>query len=504
MSLEDKFDKIIKDKIGEADFPFEESNWHGASRMIDAERAAAGGAKSSKLFLLFGSLFLVIAGVTFFSLMTNTGGEKTIADNKDNVTNAMVSAANAAEVNASEVSSNASSVNETSSSNNISENNSAINSSNSKNANDVNYTSSNSSLTGDRVKGDKVMNNGADNGDGVKGEKVMNGGDGTKGDGVMNNGVGGNGTAKASKKSGNHSAGLQPYTMHYPQGKVKSNVVLNSKKQAPVDETASKSQEETLNASVNNDNSAESADYLNMRKSVLQIWNKDEVLHSNGFSFIRYDEDYFVHKRRNKYYLNAEIGTTYLVGWQTANGKDGAGLNGFAGLNFGVYLPKKIIVSVGAQVYNVSNINQPFYTQTRYDYDFGYTGTHTSITANSLIYASVPLKVSYPVTRKSRIGAGVNVGMLFSGISTVQTYNESDLVKSNMTETKVKGYYEGVNRMNTMVSVFYSYRLNRRFCVNGEAMLGLSDVYKNNVTNNGTFERNMGARLSLQYDIIHR
>jgi hypothetical protein len=179
-------------------------------------------------------------------------------------------------------------------------------------------------------------------------------------------------------------------------------------------------------------------------------------------------------------------------------------LNAFAGVNFGVFLPKKFILSVGAQVYNVSNITQPFYTQTRYDYDFGYTGTHTNVTANSLFYASVPVKISYPLSRKSRIGAGINMGMLFSGMSTVETYNESDLVKSNVTETKVKGYYEGVNKMNTMISAFYTYRLNYRLSVNGEIMLGLSDVYKNSVTNNGTFERNMGARLSLQYDIIRR
>jgi hypothetical protein len=488
MSLEDKFDKIIRDKIGEADFPFEESNWQGASRLIDAERAAAGGAKSSKLFLLFGSLFLVIAGVTFLSLMTNTADDKAIAGNKDNVTNAIVNAANAADVNAAEVSSNANSASEAaSSSNNVSENNSSINST----GNDLNSASGSSSV-GNTANGDGVMNGG---------DKTK--GNGVTGDKIMKNAVNGNGVSK--KKYGKSNTALASPIIHHSNGKGSTSMTSKGvKKNSESVVSASNDQEENLNAAANTAVVAESADYLNMRKSVLQIWSKDEVLRSNGYSFIRYDEDYFVHKHRNKYYLNVEMGTTYLLGWQTANGTDARGLNGFAGVNFGVYLPKKFILSVGAQVYNVSNITQPFYTQTRYDYDFGYTGTHTNITANSLIYASVPVKISYPLSRKSRIGAGINMGMLFSGMSTVQTYNESDLVKSNMTETKVKGYYEGVNKMNTMISVFYTHRLNRRFSLNGEVILGLSDVYKSSVTKNGTFERNMGARLSLQYDIIRR
>ena len=36
MNLDDKFDKTIKQKISEAEFPFDESNWEKASRMIDA------------------------------------------------------------------------------------------------------------------------------------------------------------------------------------------------------------------------------------------------------------------------------------------------------------------------------------------------------------------------------------------------------------------------------------------------------------------------------------
>src|SRR5436190_17656046 len=41
MSYEEEFDKIIRQKAGETDYPFDENNWVKTSQMIDAERSAA-------------------------------------------------------------------------------------------------------------------------------------------------------------------------------------------------------------------------------------------------------------------------------------------------------------------------------------------------------------------------------------------------------------------------------------------------------------------------------
>ena len=41
MNQEQKFDKIIRKKVDEAEFPFDENNWNKLSMQLDAERKIA-------------------------------------------------------------------------------------------------------------------------------------------------------------------------------------------------------------------------------------------------------------------------------------------------------------------------------------------------------------------------------------------------------------------------------------------------------------------------------
>jgi hypothetical protein len=113
------------------------------------------------------------------------------------------------------------------------------------------------------------------------------------------------------------------------------------------------------------------------------------------------------------------------------------------------------------------------------------------------------LKFYYNLSR-GKIGAGVNAGMLFNGTNTMQTYKETDLVKTDMAEVKNKGFYQGVNTKNILLSAFYTHRLTKRMSANVEVLYGLSDTYLKMATKTNTKENNMGLRLSLQYTLFDK
>jgi hypothetical protein len=63
MNHEQKFDKIIKKKVDEAEFPFDEQNWNKLSVQLDAERNLATKRGWGK-FLYLGLLFLGITSAS--------------------------------------------------------------------------------------------------------------------------------------------------------------------------------------------------------------------------------------------------------------------------------------------------------------------------------------------------------------------------------------------------------------------------------------------------------
>ncbi len=487
MSFNEMFDKIIRRKVseGETEFPFDAANWSKASRMIDAERGTSGMNKNSKYFLLLGSLFLIIAGITIFSLVdfnddkTNLSENKTVvnANDKGNANNAIITEKLNTETTAPKTE-----VNSEVNAKTIAENNSE-NKANEVKANTPSEKVSN--VAGNNVNEVKANTKENNVTSGKNSRKVRT----QKQTNVVAS-VDPNGSSAITKKS---------------NGKKQKNTDV-AKNEA--DNQKNKEQETDPNivlGSAANMNNAEAGDnYLTRQTSILQIWQKDAVLKTSVYDFIRgtdrYD-DYYKGRNRTSHFLNAEAGASYLFGWETANGKDAKGFNAFGGINYGIRIARKTQISIGAQFYNVGNIKQSFYTKTNLDYDFGVSGSYTNITQNSLYYFSVPVRVSYPIAKKSRIGLGINTGFLFNGKGTVESYSIRDNVKSNDVITKTTGHYDGVNKTNIMLSAFYNQAITKRMSVNGEFIYGLSDVYKN-TTKSGTIEKNMGLRLSLQYTLF--
>lgn len=498
MNFDEKFDKIIRQKVKDAEFPFDENNWQKASKMIDAERMASGGAKTGKMFLLFGALFLGVATLTFFILTFNnqSKSESVLAvkdqpqtsDNlNDNNSQVTVAPVIAKEMNDAKP---------------ALESNKQINTSIDKNINNetkiVSETShENSSAPSAETIETKKSNNSIVNVNIV--EKTDHENSGKSDDRKNQDELTESNTDYLIESRSKKKNTLRP-VLGSQQNKEASVTVFDKKNDSNSDSNSLSRSE-----SDENSNSHTNYSHMDMQANFLQVWTSDPVLQGTTYDFIRiYDEDYFKAKRRKIHFLNAEIGTTYLFGWDTKNGRDASGFNAFAGMNYGIYTSRKTSLSVGAQIYNVSNIDQPFYSKVTYDYDFGYNGNFTNITTNSLHYFSIPIKFYYNVSKFGKAGLGLNTGFLFNGRNTLETYTLQDNEKLNLSETEVKGYYSGVNTKNILVSAFYNHRFNKRFSLNTEIIYGLSDVYSNSVTKTQTKEKNMGIRLSLQYTIFDK
>jgi hypothetical protein len=183
---------------------------------------------------------------------------------------------------------------------------------------------------------------------------------------------------------------------------------------------------------------------------------------------------------------------------------DAEGFNYYGGLNLGFYTGKKMSLSAGVQYYSVAHITQPFYTATVNEYDFGYNGNVTNVTANTVAYVGVPLNVYRNISRTGKLGLGINTALAVNGKNTVETYTERDLVKTNRNVVSEKGLYEGVNPVNMMLSLSYAQRLNRRFFVSAEFVYGISDTFRSDVTRNSNRENNYGLRLGLQYTLFEK
>jgi hypothetical protein len=490
MKQEQHFDKIIRKKMedAESDFPFDQSNWEKASAMLDAERGTSAG-KNSKLFLLFGALFIVLGTGGFFaykymdnkdsSVLSSVLSEpKTVAEN---VNTAKVTESNVPETHiapATDETTKTVSNNETKEKVNTKKSDDKIK------TDDEFKQNHNPALSSvEPVKNNHTENSVETN---SKNENV-------------------NTENTASEKI----AGTTVVKPLIPASANKKGSIL-----APLGSSGNKAKPVTVKPvelTESHDEMAVEAGsnmyenlFLNSKITKIPSHELDDEIKKTPYDFIRiYDEDYYKNKRRKFHFLDAEAGVNYMFGWDTPAGKDGKGVNGYAGLNYGFHIHKKLSASVGAQIYNLSHITQPFYSGSDLTYGFGANGTHTTIASNSLYYFAIPLKVNFAIDKRNTIGAGVNAAFLFNAQNTVESYNVYDGVKTNVVSDKNTGYYQGTNTKNIMLTAFYSRAVMPRLKLNAEVMFGLSDVFIH--TSVSKYKQNpVGLRMGVQYTLFDK
>lgn len=490
MSFEEQFDKIINQKINEAEFPFDEKNWERASNLIEANRLIPVMNKSKNLWLL-SLLFMAVlgAGIFVYVKLNETGVVAKKSNAVKNTSKQNRPANNSIQSLMKEVDPllNTAPIDEEKvlkSEGNLQNGNKNVfvskNKNNPSNTNSLNHLNALAVgvLSQNSNASDKKQSNNSSNETHVQ-------------ESVINTGYSNATNLKALKKQNSVSNASRilavigannknPVTVDSSTQNVLQSAAFEQKPEAPVFEP--------INAILFKSES------LNNEKECVNL--------SSDFSSV-YDNDYYRNNKPKFNYLNIETGAAYMFGWDGSSGKDAVGFNYYGGIDYGVYLNPKTDISGGVQWSNINNIHQAFFTSAKTVYDFGSIGSYTNITTNTLYYISVPIRVNYLLSSRNKIGLGLLTGFLAGSKNTVETYSLSDGVKSVPVITENKGIYEGVNTKNFVISALYSRKLNKRFALNAEINYGISDIYQNTRLNN-TKQNLMALRLGLVFTLFDK
>jgi hypothetical protein len=306
------------------------------------------------------------------------------------------------------------------------------------------------------------------------------------------------GVVKQSRKAKVQSKqGLQTNENTLPPEHLLSGIP-NTEVQAPV---------KTLSDAERNETSVESkidiTDLsLNRKENTLKLFDLEKELQLQPVFLKRYEEEEYVPKQKfNRHVLDITLGLNYFAGWDNNGSVTAKGLNGYAGFNYAYFLTKKLSVGLGAELYNLSNINQQFYSSTSKNYGFGSTQTQTILTCQSMLFLSFPLRVYYAADEHHLIGLGLHAGTLLMASNTVETSELSDGLKQNVNTTSSKGVYQGMNTNNILLSASLCKTIGDRIGLQLELYYGLSDLFAN-TPSNGYQQNANGVRVGMNYRIF--
>lgn len=207
-------------------------------------------------------------------------------------------------------------------------------------------------------------------------------------------------------------------------------------------------------------------------------------------------------------FLYAEAGASYLLGWNSNGIQEANGFNLVAGFNYLHYFNTIISFGIGAQYTSINNLSQSTYTVSRVNYDFGVSKDITSIKYIRLHYVTVPVKLGFNVGKNNVIGVGANISMLLTDEYRDErhhTNNAEPMTDNNQLSTKKgNGYFAGFNPYDIQASVFYRRKLAKGLSINAEFGYGLMDIKNNSHFKNGNFEKSTGGKLTLCYDLFKK
>jgi len=494
MSFEEEFDNIIRRKAEEEHYPFDQNNWDKASGLLDAERKAASLLKLKRFYLP--AVLLVIlgsAGFVTYSVLDAKQPENELAL----VTAPAVPSEMITQKPIETIQSNPETpLNENINTHSNTSASSAVtaleivNSFKKHTVGGKNVNTPFEKKSASIHEENSIAATGADPG---LSNAANNGDSGSKQD--------------PSPVNGSSVPPLSNNPVVYQPG---SSEILQVQ-QNPSDKKVTESTDRTVVLSDESvSTSAEeiiSTEQLAIVYVNLPFEISDKEIASAPFMYLkRYDDDYYKNTNTpKKQYLNVEAGGNYLLGWNAKKGKDGQGLNWFAGFNYGRYVCPKTSISLGIQMYNISNIKQPFYLISTKEYGFGSKNIYTRVSSNQLYYVAIPLKLNYSINSSNVIGLGFNAAYLVNAENTIEKYylldNEEKSISSSTSYNK--GIYKGTRMTNLMLSAHYKTQIGNRIGLNLEFNYGLTDLF-NNTDLVKTEEKPMGARVSLTYTLFDK
>ncbi len=523
----DKFEQNVKNNYGNQEFPFDEQNWEKARKMIDASRQ---GKNRGGIFLLSAVAILCTTGLVYYfgfsdstkpleknnlavnetaapknndQVVTDMKPENTRTENniqasventsENKVTeskNTVASNINSGSDNTSKAktitktSSETSSANKTEAVNTTSseKNTKAEEKINSNPANTSNETKTESSKNTDAKKPAQTKSNTQKATPPVLGNNSDNTNNEIKPvTPVVNTNVGGN-----SDKLGDTENNSTPQTTPVKNNPSIATDSLNHVVTATVKPTAS---------------SVDSLPKISKgRADSLAAMMPD----GDGVSYATNVKE----KHNAKNILFVEAGTTYMLGWGGGANNDANGFNLLGGLNFQHYFTGTLAAQIGAQYSTVANLTHTSHTISTVKYDLGVEQDITSIKYQTLHYLVAPIKFTYTLKDNNIFGIGCNVAYLLNSNSKKEKYktysSDPNATKNNLTSTKETGYMQGFNPYDIQLAVSYRRKIYKGLSANAEFFYGLTDTKNNSFFKSNQFDRNVGFKVSLCYDLFKK
>lgn len=474
MSFEEEFDRIVRQKTDEADFPFDEKNWEKAARMLDAgrETKVAGFGFATKALVVVLLLAGVATGIWFMTDHADADSSKSslAVKGREQSTQSFVPAPPIAAPQQPTLKEESRAMESP-----AARGQNAV--STSQNKNELSLTTT---PEANRVRNNAPVASPSDQ------------------------------PAEITMRSLSDPSLLNSMK---EEGAVNSSDVAQAQDEAndgvtDLVATVTGSQKNTLPVALGEQNEQSLSDLLTA-ETLAQVVPAFPVIEApeaipaaiNPLNY--FDEDYYITEKYKKHYLNAEAGTAWLYGWNVNGTQDGRGFNWFGGVNYGMYLTKKADISLGLQVYNIGNMNQPFFDVAKTEFGFSSATTRTTIAVNSLYYLAVPVKFTWALDMQNSLGLGCNFGLLMDARNTMETVYSTDVATRKET-VRTKGYYEGgMNPTNIQLSAFYKSSFGDRLHVNGEVTWAPLDIFKYSNSKINT-ANSFGLRLSVQYTLFDK
>lgn len=272
--------------------------------------------------------------------------------------------------------------------------------------------------------------------------------------------------------------------------KVEPSVNSSSKEQTELERT----NENVLNAT-EEINSSEIVDINN-----LNISQPDT---SNSSDFI-IPKDYV---RINHHEFVAELGAVNSFGWKVNSVRNGNNVSPIAGIKYRYHFNSRNAVSIGASYFYLSNLSEASREFGETTYKFGSTNKITNISINELQYLSLPMAYERNIGSKNKLGIGLNFICLMNIRNKVEIYNETDNNISLVDSYMDKGYgYNQLTNYNAQIKLFYSRKITNNLSLYFEANKAIRNTFHDynyfNVTNKSN--RPLSLSIGLAYKFISR
>ena len=211
-----------------------------------------------------------------------------------------------------------------------------------------------------------------------------------------------------------------------------------------------------------------------------------------------------------KHLFFIEAGANYLAGWPAPQKRDAAGFNPVAGIGYINNLTENLGLSLGIHYTSIGHLGAFSHTSKVNTLGLGEQSAVTVITPSKLHYLALPLRLTMAIDDKNSFGIGYTLAYLLTVDGKVETYDQATdyehggSIRTNYKTSSTRGYTQGFSAFDSQLSVLYRRKLYKQLFINTELQLGLTDLKDNKFFATNSFERTIGLKATLMYNIFKK